>query len=163
MKSILIAALSLGLSSLGWAQGEATGTLKATTRLFPDGSKATTIVDPDKRTAEETVETEKGKILRKTVWALNENNFAISATFYDAKGGVRYKERYTLDSMNRVKESFLLSATGQAMGRRVFVYDAKGKTQIEDYDANGALISRPAPVSPGRPDKPTVRKASPVR
>lgn len=136
-----------------FAQGEPQGTIKATTKLRVDGTRATTIVDPDKRTAEETLTDSAGKLLKKTVFLLDDRNFANAAIHYDGKGNIRYKESYKRDGADRISESILFSKDDAPLGRRVFQYDTRGRAEIQDYDANGNLIARPQPVKPGRPDK----------
>ncbi len=162
MKTIPFLLLTLLFAPIAFGQGEAPGTVKATTKLRGDGSMSTTVVDPDKRTAEEIFSDASGKMLKKTVFTLDENNFATGATYYDGKGKIRYKERYKHDAEHRIAESELFSAADQALGRRVFTYDSRGKARVEDYDAAGNLI-----VQSGRGSKPakapTVRRAAPVR
>jgi hypothetical protein len=147
--SLLLAAwFFLVTSALLRAQGEPQGTIKATTKLRPDGSRATTIVDPDKRTAEETVTDSGGHILKKTVFLLEERNFAHAAIHYDAKGSIRYKENYKRDGADRISESILFSKDDAPLGRRVFQYDTRGRAEIQDYDASGNLIVRPQTAKP---------------
>ncbi|HEX5176360.1 MAG TPA: hypothetical protein VFV83_04980 [Chthoniobacteraceae bacterium] len=145
---LLAACLFLAAASSLRAQGEPQGTIKATTKLRPDGSRATTIVDPDKRTAEETVADSGGHILKKTVFLLDERNFAHAAIHYDAKGNIRYKENYRRDGSDRISESILFSKDDAPLGRRVFQYDTRGRAEIQDYDASGNLIVRPKAAKP---------------
>ena len=152
--SLLLAAFLLVHGAPGLlAQGEPQGTIKATTKLRVDGTRATTIVDPDKRTAEETVTDSGGKLLKKTLFLLDDRNFANAAIHYDGKGNIRYKENYKRDGSDRISESILFSKDDAPLGRRVFQYDTRGRAEIQDYDVNGNLIVRPQPVKPGRPDK----------
>jgi hypothetical protein len=153
MKTLTFLAAALFFAPVAFGQGEAPGTIKATTKLRRDGTRTTTIVDPDKRTAEETFTDSAGKILKKTIFTLNDRNFSTGAVHYDAKGNVRYKEAYTLDGSDRISESQLFSKDDRPLGKRIFHYDERGKAQIDDYDASGNLIVRPQPVKPGRPDK----------
>ncbi len=157
-------ALLIAVPVIASAQ-EAANTIKVTTKLRPDGSTASRIVDPDKHTIEESIKDQSGRILSKTVFTTDERGISVGATHFDAKGNVRYKEVYQLDLGDRIASSSLLSATGQPLGKRVFNYDSKGNARVEDYDASGNLISRPtaANQSRGRPDKPTIRRAIPVR
>ena len=131
-------------------QGEAAGVIKATTKLWEDGSKSTTIVDPDQRTAEETVTNAKGTVLRKTTYLLDERNLALGAIHYDQKGSVHYKETYTRDASDHVVEAAYTGADGRALGKRIFVYRGDKLTAVEDYDAQGNRI---APAQAARPDK----------
>jgi hypothetical protein len=152
--SLLLGSLFfLGTATFLDAQGEPQGTIKATTKLRPDGSRATTIVDPDKRTAEETVTDSGGHIMKKTLFLLDDRNFAHAAIHYDAKGNIRYKENYKRDGSDRISEAILFSKDDAPLGRRVFQYDTRGRAEIQDYDASGNLIVRPQSAKPGRSDK----------
>ncbi len=155
MKAAISVSLGLLLATAPalFAQGDAPGTIKATTKIRPDGTNATTVVNPDTQTAEETITDSKNKVLKKTTFLLDERNFAIGAVHYDGKGVVRYKESFSRDPMNHVIESRFSSGDGQALGRRVFVYNGDKVTRFDDYDALGNLIVPQKPASPGRPDK----------
>jgi len=163
-------ALIFALALLPLAAASGQGVLRATTRVLPDGSTLTTVTNPDTQTREETIAEagaggKAGKVLSKTIYFLNEQNFAKGATHLDGKGAVRYKETYLFDYSGRIMESKLFSADNRPLGRRVFIYDGKVQSQarIEDYDANGNLITaatRPATV---RSSQPEVRRAIPVR
>jgi len=84
---------------------ETLGTIKVTVKQLEGGFRSTTITDPEKHTAEETVtyndgkdavgRTIPGKVLKKTVYQLGEDGLSVSATFYDGKGKVIYKASYT--------------------------------------------------------------------
>jgi hypothetical protein len=153
MKTCMLFTLALCVGPLAFGQGEPQGTIKATTKIRADGTRATTIVDPDKRTAEETLTDSAGKVLKKSIFTLDDRNFSKTAIHYDAKGEIRYKESYTRDGSDRITESLLFSKDDRPLGKRLFYYDSRGKAEIQDYDANGNLIARPEPVKPGRPDK----------
>jgi hypothetical protein len=144
--------LSLGLLLAVPAFGQGLGAIRATTKVLMDGSTATTVVDPEARTAEETVRDAGGKLLRKTTFLLDENNSSIAAVHYDGKGNIRYKESYQRDGANRVIESSLSAADGRALGRRVFVYAGDKLARIEDFDAAGNMIV-PKATRAARPDK----------
>ncbi len=152
-------ALIFALAFLPLVSARAQGTIKATTRMRPDGTTSTTVINPDTRTSEETIADDKGKVLSKTVYFLNEQNFARGATHLDALGKVRYKESYKFDYSGRITESTLFSATNQPLGRRVFVYEGKLQARIEDYDAQGNLVSG----GKTRGGTGEVRRAIPVR
>ena len=151
----LLALVSSALAPLAFSQGEPQGTIKATTKLRPDGSTATTILNPDTQTAEEIHTQAGGKMLKKTVFKLDDRNFATAAFHYDANGKMRYKESYQRDGTDRISEARLYSPEDKPLGRRVFTYDAKGAARIDDFDAEGRLIARPEPArtGPGRPVK----------
>jgi len=128
---------------------EAYGTIRATTRLRPDGSKCTTIVNPDTHTAEETISDAANKVLKKTTYLLGDGDIAVGAIFYDAKGTVVYKASYQRDGAGRVAEAVFSAPDGHYLGKRVFVYGAAGDiaTQVVDYDANGQVIAQAQPAA----------------
>ena len=134
----------LGMSVFG-QNDSPMGAIKETMRVFPDKSSATMVTDPEKRTSEETVRDASGKTLRRTVFPLNDQNFARGAIHYDAKGVVVYKEVYVFDYAGRITESKLFSRDNQPQGKRVFVYEADNKAHIDDYDKFGNLIPPPNP------------------
>jgi hypothetical protein len=132
-----------------WAQ-ESFGTIRATTRLRPDGTKCTTIIDPEKHTAEETLLDSKDKVLKKTTYLLGDNDVAVGAIFRDAKGNVIYKATYQRDAAGHVTEAAFNAPDGRYLGKRVFIYGSGGDTspQVVDYDANGQQIAQAQPAAP---------------
>jgi hypothetical protein len=133
------------------AAQESFGTIKVTTRLHEDGTKSTTVVDPEKHTAEETFVDAHNKVLRKITYLLGDNDVSIGAIFSDAKGNVTYKASYVRDGANRITETTFSSADGKYLGKRVFVYaggNGTAATQVVDYDANGQQIASAQPVGP---------------
>lgn len=167
MKTIAPILLILSLAPLAFGQFDTPAALKSISKVQPDGTMMTTVVDPDKHTTEEIHSDKSGKVLKKTLFIFNENNVASGAVYYDGKGVIRYKERYTVDSSNRVAESAIYSATDQPLGRRVFNFDAKGNPHVEDYDAAGKLMPQSAMPTKrpnnAPPSAPTIRRALPAR
>ena len=156
--------LIFALAFLPLVPARAQGTIKATTRMRPDGTTATTVVNPDTRTSEETIADQGGKVLSKTIFYLNEQNFAKGATHLDGQGRVRYKETYKFDYAGKITESTLFGAKNEPLGRRVFVYEGKSQpTRVDDYDANGNLVSGGRKPGTTRGAAPEVRRAVPVR
>jgi hypothetical protein len=136
-----------------WAEDGLT-TVKATTRILADGSRATTVTDPDKGTAIETVEDSAGKMLRKTLYSLDATGNTTGAVRYDSKGNIRYKESYKRDGAGRISDTYLYSKDDKLLGRRSFVYDAKGNPmQVDDYDAKGNLLPKAQPSGSSGPKK----------
>ena len=156
-------ALLFALTFLPLVSARAQGMIKATTRLRPDGTTATTVINPDTRTSEETIADQSGKVLSKTIYFLNEQNFARGATHLDAQGKVRFKESYKFDYSGRVTESTLFGPKNEPLGRRVFVYEGKTQARIEDYDANGNLVAGGRKPGTTRGGAPEVRRAVPAR
>ena len=151
--SNFLAALLL-VAPFGMAQEY--GAIKATTKLRADGSTSTTILDPEKKTAEETLAQPGGKVLRKTLYFMDDRNFAYGAIFYDGAGNVIYKAGYKRDERGRVTESSFTSKDGRYLGKRLFQYTSGDQASVvEDYDAAGKLIPArvPKPAGPGIPDK----------
>lgn len=159
MKSLaFLPALLVFAASVASAQ-ENYGTIKVTTRLHEDGTKSTTIVDPEKHTAEETFVNAANKVVKKITYLLGENDISIGAIFYNAKGDVTYKASYVRDGANRITETTFSSADGKYLGKRVFVYaggNGTAATQVIDYDANGQQIAAAQPA--GSKGKAKVRR-----
>lgn len=168
MKTIALISLTLSLAPLAFGQFDAPSALKSISKVQPDGTMLTTVVDPDKHTTEEVHSDKSGKVLKKTLFIFDEKNVAQGAVYYDGKGNIRYKERYTVDASNRVSESAIFTATDQPLGRRVFNFDAKGNPRVEDYDSSGRLMSQQSAVPTKRsnnspPSVPKIRRALPAR
>lgn len=139
MKYLLFAAVLLSSVALG----QDSVTVRASTRILADGSRATTITDPDQQTATETITDAGGKVMRKTLFTLDATGATTGAIHYDNKGNIRYKESYKRDVTGKIASSYLYSKDDRLLGYRSFVYDSKGNTvQIDDYDAAGKLIPK---------------------
>jgi hypothetical protein len=110
---VLFPALLLAAASIAAAQ-ETYGTIHITTRLRPDGTRATTKVDPDEHTAIETITDGANKVLSKTTYLLDENGVSLSAIFADAKGKAIYKATYSRDSAGRVSEASASASSSMA-------------------------------------------------
>jgi hypothetical protein len=132
---------SLALAASARAQGEQFATIKATTKYLEGGMKSSTVVDPEARTAVETLTNSKDQVLKKTTFLLDERNFAIGAIHYDGKGNIRYKETFARDLAGNVVEAKFTSADGQPLGRRVFNFNGNKLVGGVDYDANGNVIA----------------------
>lgn len=150
MKALALVATLFFLAAPFVSAQETYGTIRATTKLRPDGSKCTTILNPDTHTAEETISDAANKVLKKTTYLLGDGDLAVGAIFYDAKGTVIYKASYQRDGGGHVTEAAFSAPDGRYLGKRVFVYGAGGDnaTQVIDYDANGQLIAQAQPVPP---------------
>ena len=154
---VLLPAILVLAAPFGSAQ-ETYGTIRVTTKILEGGFKSTTITDPEKHTAEETVtyndgkDTQgriiPGKVLKKTTYLLGDGDIAVGAIFYDAKGAVVYKASYQRDAAGHVTEAAFSAPDGRYLGKRVFIYGAGGNnaTQIVDYDADGQMIAQAQPV-----------------
>ncbi len=138
--------IALLIASLAIAAAQDAPVIRATTRVLADGSHATTITDLDARTATETITDAGGKMMRKTLFTLDESGASIGAIHYDAKGNVRYKEAYKRAG-GQIAASYLYSKEDKLLGHRMFLYGGKGEViQIDDYDAAGKLIPKATPA-----------------
>jgi hypothetical protein len=144
---------TLLLSAIAAHAQESYGTIRATTKLLEGGFKSTTITDPEKRTAEETIYDSKDKPLKKITYLLGEKDLAIGAIFADGKGNVTYKASYQRDAYGKVLESSFTAPDGRYLGKRIFTYGVGDKViQVQDLDAQGRLIA-PPPTASGKPAK----------
>lgn len=143
MKSapLLCLLFSFAAASLARAQSGAPATIKATTKYLDGGYKSNTVVDAEARTAIETVLDSKNRVTQKTTFLLDENNLALGAIHYDAKGKVWYKETFARDLAGHVIEAKFSGPDGQPLGRRVFNFNGDKFVGGLDYDANGQVIT----------------------
>jgi hypothetical protein len=154
----LLLFLSLCSGPLLW--GQAAEGVRATTKVYPDGSTRAVVVDYENKTSEEVIKDASGKITRKNIFVMDDRNQVVGATHLDAKGKVLYRETFTLDASNRVVQSQLYSSTDQPLGRRVFTYGAKGAPRVEDYDEKGNLIKTTGGTRSGRANPPATRNGT---
>lgn len=151
----LLGATTLLLSSVSlFAQGN---TIKATTTFHPDGTQTNSVFDPEKRTTEETTLTKQGKVLRKVIYVLDDQNQPLGAVVYDGKGTVLYRSSYKRDGMGRIDEENITSNDGKPLRRRVYTYGGNNKiARVDEYDPAGNLIAparKQRTQSRGRPDR----------
>ena len=154
----LLLFLSLCSGPLLW--GQAAEGVRATTKVYPDGSTRAVVVDYESKTSEEVFKDASGKITRKKLYVMDERNQVVGATHIDAKGNVLYRETFTLDASSRVIQSQLYSSTDRPLGRRVFTYGAKGAPRVEDYDEKGNLIKTTGGSRSGRTNTPATRNGA---
>jgi hypothetical protein len=145
--------LSLAVAPCSFGQGESTAMIKARTKFLEGGMKSSTIVDPEQRTAVETLTDAKDRVLKKTTFMLDERNLAFAAIHYDGKGNIRYKETYQRDGAGNVVETKFTGADDKPLGRRVFNFHGNSVASIDDYDAQGKLMPKQTKIGPGKPDK----------
>jgi hypothetical protein len=102
------------------------------------------IVDAATNSVTEIVSDSKGKIIKKTVFYFDVNNWTTGAVHYDTSGKVKYKESYKRNAAGQMTESYLYSPEDKLLGHRTFAYSGKS-VQIDDYDAAGRLIPKANP------------------
>ena len=147
--------LLLALATFANAQSSTDGAIKATVTMLKDGTHKSTVVNPETHTSVETIEDNKGKLLSKTIYDLDDRGLPRVATFFDKTGKAYLKAEYQRDGADRIIGESYSSVTGQSLGRRVYTYSAGGRkvTKVDSYDANGNLVVPQKPAGPGRPDK----------
>ena len=152
---ILSTLLLLALATFAHAQSSTDGAIKATVTMLKDGTHKSTVVNPETRTSEETIEDNKGKVLSKTIYQLDDRGLPHIATFFDGKGKAYLKAEYQRDGADRIIGESYSSISGQSLGRRVYTYGPAGRkvTKVDSYDANGNLVTPQKPAGPGRPDR----------
>lgn len=159
MKTILLAlglttAVALGQAPTVREPPGPAGALRATTRIFPDGSRATNVVNYEKREAVETVTDAGGKMMRKTWFSLDARDFTTGAIHYDAKGNIRYKESFKRDAADRISETYIYDKEDRLLGHSTFIYDGNGKViQSDDFDAKGNLIPKKTAPDNSKPKR----------
>ena len=143
----------LALASFARAQSE--GAIKATVTVLEDGHHKSTVMNPETHIKEERIEDNKGKLLSRTVYDLDDRNLSRAGTYFDAAGKQLYKGTFTRDSSDRIVEEAFISLAGKLIMRRVYTYGANNKVaRLDVYDGNGNLVAAPEkPKGPGRPDK----------
>ncbi len=143
---LLLVSLCAAAANCARAQ-ESFGTIRSTTKLLPDNSRVTTIKDPEQHTFVEIHADSAGKVQRKTTYFLGDNDQQIGAVFEDGKGKLLYKAAYKQDAQGRTVEASFTGPDDRYLGKRLFIFDRGETARIEDYDANGVLISRPQAVT----------------
>jgi hypothetical protein len=147
------------LAQTGWAQAP----IRATSTFHPDGTRSTTVVDPDKMTAEETLTDKKGTTLRKTTYLLDEHDQPVGSIAYDAKGTVLYRASYKRDGAGRIEEENITTSEGAFLRKRVYTYGAQNKVaNVIEYDAEGRVVQKAKRGTPAAPAVP-VAPAKAVR
>jgi hypothetical protein len=101
------------------------------------------VIDPENNSVTEIIADSKGKILKKTTFFFDENNWSKSAIHYGKDGKVRYKEVMQRDEAGRILTTWLYSSNDKVLGKRTFKYNADGTVaDIKDFDAEGRPIAR---------------------
>ena len=112
------------------------------------------VIDAENHAVTETVADTKGRVLKKTKFFFDANNWSKGAIHFDAKDNIKYKEIFKRDTAGKILEARLFSKDDQPLGRRAYQYDASGALlRIDDYDASDRLIpqtQRAVPVKKKR-------------
>jgi hypothetical protein len=107
------------------------------------------VVDAENHTMTETIADTKGRVIKKTRFFFDDNNWSKGAIHFDPKDEVKYKEVFKRDSTGRLLETRLFDKDDKSLGKRVCQYDSNGKLlRIDDYNAAGQLLSIPPRAVP---------------
>src|SRR5438067_214991 len=105
VKTTFYALLSVAfLSAICRAQDEGGGTIKVTTRLLPDGSKAVLKTNIEEHTMESLTYDTSDKLKQRIVYMLDEQDQPMSGIVYAPNGQPAYKCAYKHDQFGRIIE-----------------------------------------------------------
>lgn len=134
--------LFLGFHPCGFSQDAVPdNTIKVTTTLHADGTKTVMQTDPEKHVSECSDYDHANKLLKKTVFNLDDQGQAIGGSIFSGKGVLVAKMEYKRDAMNRVNEVVTYTPDDRMTGRLVYYYDSNNRVvKIDTFDANGNLV-----------------------
>jgi len=139
MKIIFFAVL-IGLASPGFLRNTFAQdlTVKVSIVTHEDGSRTVTKTDPAAHTSEQTTLTMQDKLLKRTVYELDENNLPVSGVIYQPNGQPTRKIVYRYDPLNRISEEQDYSMSDKFLGKFVYEYNKNGNiSRVRSYDASG--------------------------
>src|ERR1043166_8609146 len=134
-------------SSVSLAQDEGGGTIKVTTRLLPDGTKAVLKTNIEEHTMESLTYDGSDKLKQRIVYMLDEQDQPMSGIIYAPNGQPAYKASYKHDQFGRIIEEADYTLNNQLIRR--FVYEFRGKdVRVRAFDATGNELQKTAPDAP---------------
>ena len=140
MKSSLLA-LALAMFPLTGSLLAQEASIKVTSVMHADGTRTETHTNLEDRTAEEKQLNAAGKMLRRTVYQLDEQGHPSGGTHYSAKNVATYRFEFTRDTLGRISEEKDYTVDGKLFQRMVYRFGANGKVVgIDTYDAQGNLV-----------------------
>lgn len=111
------------------------------------------VVDAENHSVTETLADSKGRIIKKTRFFFDTNNWSKGAIHFTTKDEVKYKEVFKRDASGRLLETRLFDKDDKSLGKRVCQYDGGGTLiRIDDFDASGR------PIVPARRAEPVRKK-----
>ena len=139
MKTTLLA-LALGLLPVtGLIAQDAS--IRVSSVLHADGTRTDTQTDVEAGTSEEKTVNAAGKMIRRTVYKLDESGKPAEGTHYSDKNVPTYKFTYTRDTLGRISEEKDYTVDGKLFQRLVYRFGSNGKViGIDTYDAQGNLV-----------------------
>jgi len=149
--AFLLILLAAPLARAQFTRGDA---IKATTTVHSDGTRSTMLVNPETQSAEAIYYDLGGKVTQKIVYPLDGQNQPVGSVSYNAKGAIVAKSSYVRDGSGRISEETLTAANGQFLRKRVYSYSTKNKiSRVDEYDANGVLLTPPRAAVPDKKRK----------
>ncbi len=142
MKSRFLAlALTLTLLPAGRSLLAQDATIKVSSVMHADGSRTETQTNLEEGTAEEKTLNAAGKLMRRTVYKLDEFGRPAEGTAYSDKNVPLHRFAYTRDTLGRISEEKNFSLDGQLRYRLVYRFGSNGRVVgIDTYDAQGNLV-----------------------
>lgn len=108
---------------------------------FAEDTIKSKVVDAENHTVTETIADKKGRIIKKTRFFFDENNWSKGAIHFTTKDEVKYKEVFKRDAGGKILEARLFDKDDKSLGKRVYNYDQAGTLiRIDDFDATGRQI-----------------------
>ena len=139
MKTALLA-FALGLLPVAGLLAQ-DASIKVSSVLHADGTRTETVTNLEERTSEEKQVNAAGKMLRRTVYTLDEQGLPSGGTHYSAKNVPTYRFEFTRDTMGRIAEEKDYTVDGKLFQRLVYRFGSNGKViGIDTYDAQGNLV-----------------------
>lgn len=109
---------------------------------FAEDTIKSKVVDAENHTMTETIADKKGRIIKKTRFFFDANNWSKGAIHFTTKDEVKYKEVFKRDTAGKILEARLFDKNDKSLGKRVYHYDDRGTiVRIDDYDASGRQLT----------------------
>ena len=115
--------------------------IKVSSVLHADGSRTETQTNLEERTSEEKLLSASGKMMRRTVYKLDDLGRPAEGTHYSDKNVPTYRFEFTRDTQGRIAEEKDYTVDGKLFQRLVYRFGSTGKViGIDTYDAQGNLV-----------------------
>ncbi len=139
MKRLAFAALAL-LAAAAVAGAEEAN-IKVTSVVHPDGSKTDTITNFAERTSEERLVNQAGKVLRRTIFTLDDEGRQNGGVVYGPDNKPLSRFQFVRDAMGNIIEHRDYTVKGEVIQRKIYRLSGEGKVLgIDTYDKNGTLV-----------------------
>jgi len=134
--ALMLAALPAGRNLLAQEAN-----IKVTSVMHADGTRTETVTNVQEGTSEEKTLNAAGKLLRRTVYKLDETGKPVEGTAYSEKGAPIYRFTYTRDSFGRIAEESDFKMDGTLFQRFVYRFTPEGRVAgVDTFDGQGNLV-----------------------